>query len=229
MRVPLSQPGAILFDFDGVLLESEWVGNCQIAETLTALGTPTTLADTLEHFVGLAGADYRASLERWIGGPIPPEYDTIRAGHGRQALSEGLEAVVGAVGFVRTLPAELPRAVVSSSSTDWLHAHLTHLGLAEAFGSHVYSGAEHVERGKPAPDLYWHGANALGVPIADCVILEDSPVGVTGALASGARVIGLTAGRHCPADHADRLKALGVREVAGSFAEIAALLGLPSA
>lgn len=223
------KPSAILFDFDGVLLESEWVGNRQIAETLTALGTPTTLADTLEHFVGLAGADYRASLERWIGGPIPADYDAIRAEHGRQALSEGLEAVAGAVAFVRALPAELPRAVVSSSSTDWLHAHLNHLGLTDAFGEHVYSGAEHVERGKPAPDLYWYGADALNVPIGDCVILEDSPVGVTGALASGARVVGLTAGRHCPADHADRLRSFGVGEIAGSFAEVAALLDLPPA
>ena len=226
MRPPSPRPSALLFDFDGVLLESEWVGNRQIAETLTSLGTPTTLADTMDQFVGLAGADYRASLERWIGGPIPAEYDAIRAEHGRLAVAEGLEAVVGAVVFVRALPAELPRAVVSSSSTDWLHAHLKHLGLTDAFGAHVYSGAEHVTRGKPAPDLYLYGAAALGVPIEECAILEDSPVGVTGALASGARVVGVVAGRHCQPDHGERLRALGVREVAGSFAEVAGTLGL---
>lgn len=225
----MTRPSAILFDFDGVLLESEWVGNRQIAETLTALGTPTTLADTLEQFVGLSGADYRVSLERWIGAPVPAEYDAIRAGHARAAVEEGLDAVAGAVAFVRALPADVRRAVVSSSSTEWLHAHLKHLGLTDAFGAHVYSGAEHVRRGKPAPDLYLFGADALGVPIERCVILEDSAVGVTGALASGARVIGLTAGRHCPADHADRLRALDVTEIAGDFAEVAALLDLPAA
>ena len=220
------RPAALLFDFDGVLLESEWVGNRQIAETLSALGTPTTLVDTMDQFVGLAGADYRRSLERWIGGPIPAEYDRVRAEHGRRAMEEGLEAVAGAVAFVRALPAELPRAVVSSSSTDWLRAHLAHLGLTDAFGPNVYSGAEHVERGKPAPDLYLFAAAALDVPIDRCAILEDSPVGVTGALASGARVVGVVAGRHCAGDHAGRLRALGVEEVAGDFDDVARMLGV---
>ncbi len=224
-----SRPDALLFDFDGVLLESEFVGNRQIAETLTALGYPTTLDDTRRRFVGLNGADYRSALERWIGGPIPEEFHARQADHARAALAEGLEAVAGAVAFVRSLPADLPRAVASSSSTEWIVAHLNHLDLAPAFGSHIYSGAEHVRRGKPAPDLYWHAAKALGVPIERCAILEDSEVGVRGAVASGARVIGVTAGRHCPADHADALRALGVREIAGGFAEVAERLGLPIA
>lgn len=221
------RPDALIFDFDGVLLESEAAGNRQIAETLTALGHPTTLADTQRRFVGLSGADFRTALERWIGGPIPAAFHTTRAEHARAALADGLDAVAGAVAFVRALPAELPRAVASSSTTGWIAAHLDHLGLADAFGPHIYSGAEHVERGKPAPDLYRHAAQALGVPIGRCAILEDSEVGVTGAVASGARVIGVTAGLHCPAGHGDTLRRLGVKEVAASFAEVAALLALP--
>lgn len=220
------RPDALIFDFDGVLLESEFVGNRQIAETLTALGHPTTLDDTRRLVVGLSGADYRAALERWIGGPIPAAYHDARAVHARAALDEGLEAVAGAVAFVRALPAELPRAVASSSTTEWIAAHLAHLRLSDAFGPHLYSGAEHVTRGKPAPDLYWHAADALGVPIERCVILEDSEVGVRGAVASGARVIGLTAGQHCPAEHGDTLRALGVSEVAESFGDVAEMLGL---
>lgn len=220
------RPDAILFDFDGVLLESEFVGNRQIAETLSAVGHPTTLDDTRRLFVGLSGADYRAALERWIGGPIPAAFDEASADHARLVLDEGLEAVIGAVAFVEALPSGLPRAVASLSTTQWIATHLRHLGLEDAFGPHLYSGAEHVERGKPAPDLYWHAANALGVPIERCAILEDSEVGVRGAAASGARVIGLTAGQHCLADHADQLRALGVAEVASSFGEVTAMLGL---
>ncbi len=82
------------------------------------------------------------------------------------------------------------------------------------------AGREHVTRGKPAPDLYHFAANALQVPIDRMVIIEDSPVGVTGAVASGATVIGFCAGRHCAADHGARLKALGVHHVAHSFDEI---------
>ena len=220
------RPGALIFDFDGVLLESEFVGNRQIAATLTALGHPTTLADTQRQFVGLSGSDYRAALERWIGGPIPAAFDDASSEHARAALADGLDAVAGAVAFVRALPADLPRAIASSSTTDWITAHLAHLGLTHAFGPHIYSGGEHVARGKPAPDLYRHAAAALDVPIEHCVILEDSEVGVRGAVASGARVIGVAAGRHCGNDHADRLRALGVNQVAASFAEVAALLEL---
>ena len=77
-------------------------------------------------------------------------------------------------------------------------------------------------RGKPAPDLYLHAADALGVAIADCAIIEDSPVGATGAVASGGYVIGLCAGTHCAPDHADRLRAIGVDAIADDFAEVAA-------
>ena len=141
-------------------------------------------------------------------------------------MKEGVDAVAGAVDFVRSLPSELPKAVASSSSTRWIRAHLDHLGLAHAFGDHLYSGREHVERGKPAPDIYLHAAARLGADIRSTVIIEDSSVGATGALASGATVIGLAAGGHCLDGHADMLRSLGVRHVAHSFDELAEMLGL---
>jgi HAD superfamily hydrolase (TIGR01509 family) len=136
--------------------------------------------------------------------------------------------VAGAVGFVEALPAELPKAIASSSSTHWIETHLDHLGLRHHFKGRIFSGHEHVKRGKPAPDLYFHAADAIGVPIERVAIVEDSPVGVTAAVASGAYVIGLCAGRHCLAGHRERLRALGVHALAGSFEEVEALLGLRS-
>jgi beta-phosphoglucomutase-like phosphatase (HAD superfamily) len=88
----------------------------------------------------------------------------------------------------------------------------------------VFSGKEHVLRGKPSPDLYWYAADALGIDIRRAVILEDSIVGVRGAVASGAHVIGLAAGSHCLPGHADKLRALGVHDVASSFDEVARLI-----
>jgi beta-phosphoglucomutase-like phosphatase (HAD superfamily) len=88
----------------------------------------------------------------------------------------------------------------------------------------LFSGREHVARGKPAPDLYLHAADALGVPIGRIAIIEDSPIGVQGAVASGAEVIGLVAGRHCLPGHAEKLRALGVHHIATSFDEVAAIL-----
>ena len=161
-----------------------------------------------------------------LGRPLPDEFHEQMSQEGKRALAEGIKPIAGAIDFVRSLPASLPRAIASSSSTKWIRAHLAHLGLSDDFGPHLYSGREHVERGKPAPDLYLHAAEQLGVHIARTVILEDSKVGATGALASGARVIGLAAGSHCLDGHADKLRAVGVQEIAHSFDEVARLLGL---
>jgi HAD superfamily hydrolase (TIGR01509 family) len=210
---------AILFDFDGVLIDSEWFGNTHLAEYLTASGHPTTLEHTIR-FMGLAGEAFRAAVADWLGGPLPADFDAALGAASERALAEGIAEVSGAVAFVRALPAELPIAVVSSSTTHWIGTHLAHIGLADRFGVHVYSGREHVARGKPAPDIYLHAAKALGVDIADCAIIEDSPVGATGAVASGAHVIGLCAGRHCPPRHGDTLRAIGAQDIAASFDEV---------
>ena len=217
---------AIIFDFDGVLLESEFEGNRQLAELLTDLGHRHSVEDALERYVGLAGKDFFATIEKHIGEPLPPAFFERRKEQSIRALQEGVRAVAGAVDFVRSLPPDLPRAVASSSSTRWLHGHLDHLGLRDAFGDHVYSGNEHVERGKPEPDLYLYAASQLGADIRRSVILEDSAIGVTGALASGAHVIGLAAGSHCLDGHDDMLRSLGIRDVAYTFDDVRRLLDL---
>jgi HAD superfamily hydrolase (TIGR01509 family) len=215
---------ALLFDFDGVLIESEYAGNRQLAAWLTAAGHPTTPEAAMEQFMGYAGADFLARIEAYIGREIPADFHAARETEDARVMAEGIEAVAGAVAFVRGLPADLPKAVVSSSSTRWIRRHLDHIGLADAFGEHIYSGREHVTRGKPAPDLYLFGAARLGVPIERCAIIEDSPVGATGAVASGGYVIGFSAGAHCGVGHADRLRAIGVGAVASDFAEVMRLL-----
>ena len=216
----------LILDFDGVLLESEYAGNKQIADFLTAAGHPTTAEDSMANFMGLSGRDFLSAIERWIGRPVPEGFHSARAEEDARVLAEGLEAVAGAVRFVEALPEDLPKAIASSSTTHWIERHLDHLALRRHFEGRIFSGHEHVERGKPAPDLYLHAADAIGVPIEHVAIVEDSPVGVKGAVASGAFVIGLCAGRHCLPGHADRLRALGVNALAGSFEEVEVLLGL---
>ena len=132
-------------------------------------------------------------------------------------MAEGVGEVAGAVAFVRSLAAR-------SAQGDLL-VQLERLGAAASrpyrpgrrVRRMIFSGREHVARGKPAPDLYLHAAAALGVPIERIAIIEDLPVGATGAVASGATVIGLTAGLHCGPDHGERLRALGVHHVARNF------------
>lgn len=219
-------PAALLFDFDGVLIDSEHVGNVQLANYLSSIGHPITPEQAMASFVGYSGVDFLKRVEDFIRRPIPDDFHTARAAEDERVMAEGIAAVAGAIDFVRSLPRDLPRAIVSSSPMRWLHRHLDHIGLAEAFGDHVYSGREHVARGKPAPDLYLYAADRLGVAIGACAVLEDSIVGAIGAVASGAYVVGLCAGTHCPPGHADDLLALGVDAVAADYTDVARLLGL---
>jgi beta-phosphoglucomutase-like phosphatase (HAD superfamily) len=214
----------IIFDFDGVLLESEAAGNEQLAELLTDLGFPHSRDEALTHYTGLSGRDFIAAIEARIGTPLPVQFHARRAEEDARVLAEGLAEVAGAVAFVRALPVDWPKAVASSSSTLWVTTHLEHLGLSDVFEDKVFSGKEHVARGKPAPDLYLFAADVLGIDIRRTVILEDSVVGVTGAVASGAHVIGLCAGSHCLPGHADKLRALGVHDIATSFDEVMRLI-----
>ncbi|HEV2079832.1 MAG TPA: HAD family phosphatase [Allosphingosinicella sp.] len=215
---------AVIFDFDGVLLESEYEGNRHLAELLTQLGHETSTEEALTHFTGLSGKDFLDAIEARIGCELPPRFHALRAEEDARVLREGLAPVEGAIDFIRSLPPELPKAVASSSSTAWIERHLDHLGLREAFGDKLFSGREHVARGKPAPDLYLHAAAELGVDIRQTAIIEDSKVGVTGAVASGAHVIGLCAGSHCLPSHAEQLRLLGAHRVAFSFEEVRTLL-----
>ncbi|MGZ8282823.1 MAG: HAD family hydrolase [Allosphingosinicella sp.] len=215
---------AIIFDFDGVLIESEHVHNLHIADYLTGIGHPTSVADAVHHFMGLSGPAFLAALEGWIGRALPADFHKAHAALDARALAEGVGEVAGAVAFIETLPQELKRAIASSSSVEWIERHLEHLGLREQFGDMIFSGREHVPRGKPAPDIYLHAAAALGVDIARSVIIEDSPVGAQGAVASGAQVIGLCAGSHCLPGHDARLRALGVDRIAHDFDEVRRML-----
>lgn len=215
---------AILFDFDGVLLESEFAGNAHLAEVLTALGHPLSTDEAMARFMGLSGKDFLDAIAAYIGAPVPEAFHDLRAAEDARVLAEGIAAVAGAVRFVEALPPGLPRAIASSSSTRWIETHLDHLGLKAHFAPHIYSGHEHVARSKPAPDIYLHAAKAIGVDIRRALIIEDSPVGATAAVASGAHVIGLTAASHCAPDHGARLTALGVHQIADSFEALAAMI-----
>lgn len=207
-----------------MLIDSEYAGNKQLAEYLTGIGRPIAVRQAMTEFMGLSGPDFIAAIERWLGHPPSDDFHAARAAEDGRVLREGINAIAGAVAFVDNLPVNLPRAIASSSSPAWIRTHLDHLGLRERFEPHIYSGKTDVARGKPAPDLYLHAAQALGVEIERVAIIEDSPVGVTGAVASGAFVIGLAAGSHCFEGHAERLGKLGAHALAHSFDEVRAIL-----
>ncbi|MBV7257711.1 HAD family phosphatase [Pacificimonas sp. WHA3] len=222
--MPASNLRPIIFDFDGVLIESELAGNQQLAEALTELGTPTTTEQAIRAFMGLSGENFFRAVEGWIGGSIPDRFHDLRRAEDARVLGTGLDPVPGALAFLDALPSARPRAIASSSSTDWILRHLGHVARTGHFGGMIFSGKEHVERGKPAPDLYLHAAAALGADPADCFVIEDSPVGVTAARAAGTFVCGLAAGGHCLDGHDEDLRGAGADVIAFSYEDVAAHL-----
>jgi HAD superfamily hydrolase (TIGR01509 family) len=218
-------PAAIIFDFDGVIADSESVSSRSFSAALCEAGLPTTVEEAMDRYTGLTREDTLAAISAYWGERTPHDIADRLARHADAAFAQGIAPVPGVKDFIASA-AHLPLAIGSSSRTAYLHAHLATFGLSGRFGAHVYSGREHVTRGKPHPDIYLHAAASLGVRPEDTVIIEDSPIGARAAVASGARVIGLCAGSHVRPSLAAVLSAEGVTAVLHSYDEVADYLGI---
>jgi HAD superfamily hydrolase (TIGR01509 family) len=207
----------MIFDFDGVVVDSEILSNAILAEALTELGHPTSLDQAVDRYIGLNWRDMVVIIEAEIGRPLPADFRT-RAKEAFELRVEEVTAVAGVEAFLEALP-PVPKAVASSSPTQWLSNSLQRFGLAHHFGDRLFSAAEHVDRGKPHPDIYLHAARALGVRPAEVLVLEDTPTGVKAARAAGMTVVGLCAGLHCGPGHGERLLEAGADHIAASYAE----------
>ena len=201
----------ILFDCDGVLVDSEGLAlECELA-CLAEIGLSFDADDFKQRFLGTSSADFFAGLDdehrRAFGAPLPESFEpTLRARY-RETFDARLERIAGVEEVLHGLHGR-PKAVASSSSVAGLHRKLEQTGLADFFDGHVYS-AEMVPRAKPAPDLFLHAASELGAAAAECIVIEDSVNGVLAAVAAGMQVIGFTGGSHCGPEHGDRLLANG--------------------
>lgn len=181
---------AVVFDCDGVLVDSERLSNQVFAEVVTAEGLPTSFDDAVRRYLGRSTAECAAEIAEELGRPL--RTDLIGEYERRCALAFGAElvAVPGVVELLETLVAAgLPRCVASSGTPAEIALRLELTKLAHYFDHHVYS-ASMVPRGKPEPDLFRHAAAALGVDPHGCVLLEDSPAGVRGGMAAGMTVVG---------------------------------------
>ena len=218
----MTQPvEAIVFDFDGVIADSEGIANASLAECLTRIGLETTFDDCLRDYCGHNWRETERRIAARLGRELPPGFRDDYRVRTRGMLERELVAVPGVEDFL-TAHSGLPMAVASSSGPQYLQWALAKLGVAGHFGEHIYS-AEGWDRGKPFPDIYLHAAKGLGLPPERCLAIEDSPVGARAALAAGMRVVGLAAAGHIvdPAGHAEILREAGVKEVVFAFGEIA--------
>lgn len=184
----------VIFDNDGVLVDSEPISNRILAGHLTELGHPTTYEDSIRDYMG--GAVHRIHdvvFER-SGQRLPDGFN--EAFHARvfAAFERELEPVAGVVDVLDALAADgVPYCLASSGSHERIRVALRRTGLYERFGEERIFSAQDVGRGKPAPDLFLHAAAAMGVPPRRCAVVEDSPLGVQAALAAGMDVYAFTA------------------------------------
>lgn len=211
----------IVFDFDGVVADSETIANTVLAELVTELGRPMTVDESMRTFMGKRAEEVIASAVA-LTDRMPA--DRFAAELRRRTLAQfrrGLREIPGVREYLAAFP-QLKRCIASSSSPERLAACLEILDLAVAFGKHVYS-ASIVARGKPHPDLFLHAAAQLGVAPPDAIVIEDSEGGVRAAVAAGMTPIGFLAASHIRDGHEARLRAAGAAHIARSYREVEAI------
>jgi HAD superfamily hydrolase (TIGR01509 family) len=209
----------VIFDCDGVLVDSELISNRVFAAVLGELGLPLTLEFMFEHFVG------RSMQHCWeeVGGMLGKEVPAHVRHELQLRTSAALEAEVQAVHGVEAVldSLEVPYCVASSGSHAKMATTLGATGLLPRFRGRIYSAAD-VARGKPAPDIFLHAADRCGVQPRDCAVIEDSPAGVAAGVAAGMTVYG-----YCAYTLERRLLEAGAHYTFNSMAKLPALLFRP--
>jgi HAD superfamily hydrolase (TIGR01509 family) len=185
----------VIFDCDGVLVDSEHLAVRVESRYLTELGWPLSEAEVFERFTGHTDEYMNEAIEAQLGDRLPPDWKEQFHRRYREAFAAELTPVDGVVEVLDKLT--IPACVASSGSHDKLRFTLGHTGLYQRFEGRIFSGYE-VANGKPAPDLFLHAAARMGAEPARCAVVEDTLFGVQAARAAGMRVFGYAGGLSSP-------------------------------
>ena len=180
----------MIFDCDGVLVDSDRISLRIQAERITALGLPTTYEDCVREFLGIGMPATLRGIEERLGRPLPEGWEGELEAAVRDAFRRELEPVPGIVEALDQIP--LRTCIASSGSHEKMTLTLGLTGLYERFAGRIFS-AEEVERGKPDPDIFFYAAERMGAIPERCVVVEDSPWGVAAAVAAGMSAFGYAA------------------------------------
>ncbi len=212
---------AILFDCDGVLVDSEMIVNGVLRDLLEARGWSMTVADCMQVFLGKSVRDERVAIEANTGLPLTEDWMVQFYQQRNQALATHLQPIPGARVAVEAGFAYTQQRIACASGADRFKVEmmLSQVGLMEFFAGRIFSGHE-MARSKPAPDVYLAAARHLNVPPAQCLVIDDTPVGVTAGVAAGATVWG-----YCPLpENAPALLAAGAHELLRDMAALPQML-----
>jgi HAD superfamily hydrolase (TIGR01509 family) len=211
----------VIFDCDGVLIDSELLSVEADIACLAEDGIALTATEILDRYVGVSMAGMIADIEARYGRVLPTDFAVRHRRRLAALFAERLRPVKGIEAVVDSVDGD--KCVASSSALDRLDLSLSLVGLRERFAPHIFSATQ-VARGKPAPDLFLFAAARMGAIPARCVVIEDSPAGVAAAIAAGMVAFGLTGGCHCRPGHAARLTAAGASCVAARAQDLLPLL-----
>ncbi len=217
----------IIFDCDGVLVDSEVISCRAHSEMLTRHGYPITSDQVLERFLGVSDREARQAIESEIGRKLPDDFENQVKAATLQFYADDLRAIpyvgeaIAAIG--------LPKCVASSGTPEKIRHGLTCAGLYDQLAPNIFSAGQ-VKRGKPAPDLFLFAAEQMQAAAARCLVIEDSLPGIAGAVAAGMTVLGFHGGSHCRPGYGDTLRAAGaittfddMRQLPGLIAQIGAV------
>jgi HAD superfamily hydrolase (TIGR01509 family) len=216
-----SVPELVIFDCDGVLVDSEMIFARVLGECLSAAGFPATADEALELSFGKNRESLTAAVERRFCRALPENFFDVLRARTAGVLAGELEAMAGVGDLLAALPG--PRCVASNGHLDRVRERLALTGLLHFYDPPVFSATQ-VASGKPAPDLFLFAAGRLGTRPEACLVVEDSIAGVEAARAAGMPAVGFAGGSHCPADHADRLRAAGCLRVFARMPDLADFL-----
>jgi HAD superfamily hydrolase (TIGR01509 family) len=180
----------VIFDCDGVLVDSEPVGNRVLAALLSEIGLPTSTEEAVRDYMGRSVESCLEIIEAKLGRPVPLEFTETLTRRTFAALREELQAVPGIESALDRIA--LPICVASSGPHDKMRLTLGLTGLLPRFEGRLFSATD-VGRGKPSPDLFLHAAASLDVAAEHCAVVEDSVLGVRAGRAAGMTVFGFAA------------------------------------
>jgi len=211
----------ILFDCDGVLVDSEMIANRVMAAHLSAHGYPITGAQARQRFIGRTIAKVM-EMVRDAGVDLPDDFEATLRQKDEVAFARELEPVRGVVNALKRLDGR-PKAVASSGSMAKIERNLEITGLRNYFGPYLFSAAM-VANPKPAPDLFLFAAREMNVAPADCWVIEDTPLGVEAAQRAGMRAAGFCGASHATPDLGDTLRRAGAEVVFDDMARMPGIL-----
>jgi len=219
-------PKLVIFDCDGVLVDSEMIASRELAAYLSDLGRPTQAHECRAAFTGMSIKSVGELVQRDWGLDLPDDFvDQLRA-RDRVAFERDLQAVHGVAELLQRLSHSQTAFCVASSGTPGEIRHsLGITGLITHFGERLFSASQ-VAHGKPAPDLFELAAYEMGTAPENCVVIEDAAPGVRGGVTAGMEVLGFVGASHAGPETAEALKASGAHIVFSEMSELPKLLNL---